>query len=211
MTAAARRRCDWANSAPDYAEYHDREWGVAVRTDRELFERLSLEGFQSGLAWLTVLRKRDALRAAFADFNPVAVAAFTEADVKRLLADAGIIRHRGKIAAVVGNAQALLRQWDAHGQSWLTEQFLAAAPTEASLAAQGFRRPPRSLADLPAQSQETGQLARELKRVGFRFVGPTTLYAACQATGFVTDHLVECFRFETAAGDAAAQTVAGGA
>ncbi len=186
------KRCDWANSSPEYAKYHDDEWGVPVRNDRELYERLVLEGFQSGLSWITVLRKRDNFRKAFSDFEVERVARFSEKKIQSLLQDEGIIRHRGKIEAAIKNANALMVQWNLEGGQWLTNTLLEYAPTERSLKAQGFERPARSLDQLPAKTTETQALSKFLKAKGFGFVGPTTLYAAMQATGFVNDHVTEC-------------------
>jgi DNA-3-methyladenine glycosylase I len=188
-------RCGWANSSQDYVDYHDHEWGIPIRDDVALFERLSLEAFQSGLSWITVLRKREAFREVFEGFEPAAVARFSPDHVEKLLQDARIIRHRGKIEATINNATALSEQWRLHGQGWLTETLKAAAPTEHSLAAQGYRRPARELGDLPAKTDETIALAKQLKKAGFVFLGPTTLYAALQATGFVNDHVRGCHRF----------------
>ena len=178
-----RPRCSWGVSAPEYVRYHDEEWGRPVRDDDALFERLCLEGFQSGLSWLTILRKREAFRGAFAGFEIEAVAAFGPADVERLLGDAGIVRHRGKIEAAIANAQAAaaLR---AEGGS-LAELLWSFAPAE--------RPAPEAPADVPAATPESTAMARELKRRGFRFVGPTTAYAAMQACGLVDDHLAGCW------------------
>ena len=176
-----RRRCWWGASTPDYAVYHDEEWGRPVTDDRGLYERMVLEGFQSGLSWLTILRKREAFRAAFAGFEIEAVARFGERDVARLLGDAGIVRHRGKIEAAIANAQAA-----AALERPLAELVWSFAPT-------GRRRAPRSPADLPAVTPESTALAKELKRNGFRFVGPTTAYATMQACGLVNDHLAGCW------------------
>jgi DNA-3-methyladenine glycosylase I len=186
MTALARgedgrRRCWWGGSTPDYAAYHDEEWGRPVTDDRGVYERLVLEGFQSGLSWLTILRKRENFRAAFANFEVEAVARFGKRDVNRLLGDAGIVRHRGKIEAAIANAKAA-----AALDTPLAELFWAYAPT-------GRRRAPRTLADLPALTPESTALSKELKRRGFRFVGPTTAYAAMQACGIVNDHLSGCW------------------
>lgn len=185
-------RCDWANSSLEYANYHDAEWGVPIREDRLLFERLVLEGFQSGLSWITILRKRENFRKAFSQFDVEKVAKFNERKISALLQDEGIVRHRGKIEAAVKNARALVDQWEENGEVWLTETLLTAAPTKKSLAFQGFRRPPKKLSDLPSKCQETEALSKHLKSLGFGFVGPTTLYAALQATGFVNDHVTEC-------------------
>lgn len=185
-------RCEWANSAPDYGAYHDTEWGVPVRNDQELFERLVLEGFQSGLSWLTVLRKRENFRESFFGFDVLKVSQMNEQDVLRLLGDPGIIRHRGKIEATIKNAKALITQWETHGEDWLTSTFVNAAPTEKSLKEQGFVRPAKTISQLPAKCIESERLSAHLKRLKFAFVGPTTLYAGMQAAGFVHDHVTEC-------------------
>jgi DNA-3-methyladenine glycosylase I len=165
-----------------YAAYHDDEWGRPVRDERGLFERLSLEAFQSGLSWLTILRKRDAFRAAFADFDPDVVATFGAADAGRLLGDAGIVRNRLKIDATLANARATVALRDAGTP--LHELIAAHAPAP--------RAAPASFADVPAQTAESRALAKALRAAGFRFVGPTTLYALMQATGFANDHLAGC-------------------
>ena len=177
-----RPRCWWAVSAPEYLAYHDEEWGREVRDENAVFERLVLEGFQSGLSWLTILRKREAFRRAFAGFVVERVAAFTDADVERLLDDAGIVRHRGKIEAAIGNARAAAALHQEGGS--LSALLWSHAPAP--------RPAPRSLADVPATTPESTALSKELKRRGFRFVGPTTLYAAMQACGVVDDHLAGC-------------------
>jgi DNA-3-methyladenine glycosylase I len=164
--------------------YHDEEWGRPVTDDRGLYERFVLEGFQSGLSWLTILRKREHFRAAFADFEIEAVAEFGERDVERLLADAGIVRHRGKIEAAIANAVAARAMHEA-GES-LGELVWSHAPARP-------RRAPRSFGDVPAITPESTALSKELKRRGFRFVGPTTAYAAMQACGVVNDHLAGCW------------------
>jgi DNA-3-methyladenine glycosylase I len=179
---AERSRCAWANSAPEYVTYHDEEWGTPLHGDDALFERLCLEAFQSGLSWITILRKRPAFRAAFAGFSIGAVADFTEDDEARLMTDAGIVRNRAKIAASVRNARAA--QQLPEGLSALLWSF---APT-------GPRARPATLSDVPATSPESVAMAKELKRRGFVFVGPTTAYALRQATGMVDDHVAECFR-----------------
>ncbi len=176
-----RPRCWWGASTEDYERYHDEEWGRPVRDDRGLYERMVLEGFQSGLSWLTILRKRENFRAAFADFEIEAVARFDDRDVARLLADAGIVRHRGKIEAAIANAKAAAA---------LDTSF---AELVWSFAPSGRRRAPRTLDDLPAITPESTALAKELKRRGFRFVGPTTAYAMMQACGLVNDHLAGCY------------------
>jgi DNA-3-methyladenine glycosylase I len=177
-------RCWWCGQDPDYVAYHDTEWGVPVHDDVRLFEKLCLEGFQAGLSWLTILRKRPAFRAAFAGFEPSVVAGFGDAEVARLLGDAGIVRHRGKIEATIGNARAYvaLRE-DGTTLDELVWSHAPAAPPA-----------PRAIADLPASTPESAALSRELKRRGFRFVGPTTVYAFWQSMGVVDDHLVGCHR-----------------
>ena len=177
-----RPRCAWANSAPEYIAYHDEEWGTPLHGDDALFERLTLEAFQSGLAWITILRKRPAFRAAFAGFDIDAVAAFTADDEARLMADAGIVRNRAKVAAAIRNARAAQELPD--GLSALLWSF---APADG-------RVRPATLADVPATSPESVAMAKELKRRGFAFVGPTTAYALMQATGMVDDHVSDCFR-----------------
>ena len=178
--AASPRRC-FGDASPDYAAYHDREWGRPVTDDRGLFERLVLEGFQSGLSWLTILRKRENFRAAFANFEIEKVAGFSDDDVARLLADAGIVRHRGKIEAAVANARAA-----AALELPLAELVWSHAPAREGPA-------PRSFEEVPALTPESTALSKELKRRGFRFVGPTTAYAAMQACGVVNDHLAACW------------------
>lgn len=174
-------RCDWAyGGGPEYVAYHDHEWGREVRGDDAVFERMALEAFQSGLSWLTILRKRNAFRAAFADFSIAAVVSFTDKDVDRLLGDAGIIRNRAKIEAVIANARVAAELPE--GLSNLVWSF---APTKS-------RKAPRMLAEIPASTPESVAMAKELKRRGFRFVGPTTAYAHMQATGMVNDHLRDC-------------------
>jgi DNA-3-methyladenine glycosylase I len=176
-----RRRCWWGASTPDYLAYHDEEWGHPVTDDRGIYERMVLEGFQSGLSWLTILRKREAFRGAFENFEIERVARFGERDVKRLLDDAGIVRHRGKIEAAIANAKAA-----AALDVPLAELVWSFAPPRR-------RRAPRSLEDLPALTPESTALSKELKKRGFRFVGPTTAYATMQACGLVNDHLAGCW------------------
>jgi DNA-3-methyladenine glycosylase I len=178
-----RPRCRWGVSAPEYVAYHDDEWGRSVRGDDALYERLVLEAFQSGLSWLTILRKRDGFRAAFAGFSIDAAAEFGDADIARLLADAAIVRNRAKVEAAIANARAA-RELRAGGES-LTELIWSFAPEE--------RPAPRSFADVPAVTPESTALAKELKKRGFRFVGPTTAYATMQACGLVNDHLAGCY------------------
>lgn len=175
-----RARCPWGASPEIYREYHDSEWGRRVDTDPELFERLSLEAFQSGLSWLTILRKRPAFRAAFADFRPELVADFGPPDVERLMQDTGIVRNRAKILATIGNARAVL------GLDTPLSDLLWSFAPEAQGAA------PQTLADVPASTPASTAMAKALRAEGFRFVGPTTSYALMQATGMVDDHLAGC-------------------
>ena len=181
--AVGRLRCPWAGTAPDSCAYHDNEWGVPVHGEAALFERLSLEGFQSGLSWLTILRKRDAFRHAFAGFRPATIATFTDDDIARLLADPGIIRNRAKIEATVRNARAVTEL----GED-LDRLLWSYAPDPAG------RRAPRTMAELATRTPESEAMAGMLRRRGFTFVGPVTCHALMQATGMVDDHLVGCFR-----------------
>lgn len=173
----------WASRDPLLRAYYDTEWGMPVRDERGLFERLSLEAFQSGLSWATILRKREAFRAAFAGFEPDAVAAFGDADVERLLADAGIIRNRAKILATIGNARATVALREDGG---LAELIWSHRPAETPA--------PATAAEVPSSSPESIALSRELKRRGFRFVGPTTMFALMEAVGIVDTHLTGSHR-----------------
>ncbi|NBM17221.1 DNA-3-methyladenine glycosylase I [Streptomyces sp. GC420] len=178
-----RLRCGWGLSAEDYVAYHDEEWGRPVRGDDALFERMCLEAFQSGLSWITILRRREGFRRAFAGFRIAEVAAYTDEDTERLLADTGIIRNRAKIEATVANARtaAGLAPGELDALIW------SYAPDPAG------RPVPLTLADVPAVTPESTALAKALKKRGFRFVGPTTAYALMQACGLVDDHLADCF------------------
>jgi len=180
-----RRRCAWDWSTPEYLAYHDDEWGRPVADDIRLYEKLCLEGFQSGLSWLTILRKREGFRQAFAGFDPVKVASYTERDVERLLTDAAIIRNRGKIEATIANARATLEVQAQTGS--LAELVWSFEPKRRG------RAVPVTLSDLPATTPESTALSKELRRRGFRFVGPTTVYAAMQSLGVVNDHLKGCY------------------
>ncbi|MCA9679604.1 MAG: DNA-3-methyladenine glycosylase I [Kofleriaceae bacterium] len=181
-----RPRCRWGVSAPDYVAYHDDEWGFPVRDDRRLFEKLCLEGFQAGLSWLTILRKRDAFRRGFAGFDPAKVARFDARDVRRLLGDAGIVRHRGKIESTINNARRALELIDAHGSlaayAWGFEPPPRERPRKVTWAAV------RKMATTPTSIA----LSKDLKRRGWTFVGPTTVYAFMQAMGLVDDHVEGC-------------------
>jgi DNA-3-methyladenine glycosylase I len=174
-------RC-WTTTDPLYDAYHDDEWGRPVRDERGLYERLCLEGFQSGLSWLTILRKREGFRAAFEGFDPDVVARFGERDVERLVQDASIVRHRGKIEAAVANARATVALRDS---TPLHELFWSYAPDSHAA--------PRTTAEWHAQTDESRALAKALRKAGFHFVGPTTVYAAMQACGVVNDHLADCW------------------
>ncbi len=181
-----RARCGWCLGAPEYEAYHDDEWGRPVVDDVRLYEKLCLEGFQSGLSWLTILRKRDGFRRAFAGFDPAVVATYGEADVERLLGDAGIVRHRGKVEAAIANARATLAVQADHGSLAAFVWSFAPPPRR-----RGDPVPER-LGDLAPTTPESTALAKALKRAGFRFVGPTTAYAAMQSLGLVNDHLRGC-------------------
>jgi DNA-3-methyladenine glycosylase I len=183
-----RARCPWA-TGDVYTANHDDEWGVPLHGDRALFEKLTLEGFQSGLSWIVVLRKRPAFRAAFADFEPRAVAAFGDQDVDRLLQDAGIIRNRQKIEAAIANARAVVALQEREGAGALDAMIWSFQP---AAIAEHVR--PADLSDVPATTSTSKALAKALKREGLRFVGPTTVYALMQSAGLVDDHVDGCFR-----------------
>jgi DNA-3-methyladenine glycosylase I len=182
------KRCDWASADdPLYTAYHDDEWGRPEHDGRALFEKLMLDGFQAGLAWITILRKRDAFRSAFAGFVPDKIARFGERDVTRLLADAGIVRHRGKIEATLGNARAYLAMEKA-GEPFAPFCWsFVGGKTQVNS--------PKTLADIRPDSDESKALSKALKARGFKFVGPTIVYAWMQACGLVDDHMVKCFRY----------------
>lgn len=188
------QRCPWCGDDPLYVAYHDAEWGVPQHDDRMLFEMLNLEGAQAGLSWRTVLYKRDGYRRAFDNFDAERIARYDESDVARLVADAGIIRHAGKIRATIGNARAFLELQAAEGsfERWLW-QFVDGEPQINHW---------RTLAEVPAKTPLSDRLSRELKRRGFKFVGTTICYAFAQAVGLVNDHLVDCHRHAPLAGTA---------
>ena len=177
-----RPRCPWGLSAPEYLAYHDQEWGRPVHGDKVIFERLSLEAFQSGLSWLTILRKRENFRKAFAGFDPALIAAFGPDDVARLLSDPGIVRNRAKVNAVITNARAALEL-----QTGLSDLVWSYADQDPA------RPAPRTLADIPAQTPASKRLSAQLRKHGFTFTGPVTAYATMQACGLVNDHLAGCF------------------
>ena len=184
-------RCPWAGiEHPEYARYHDEEWGVPHADDRRLFEKLVLEGFQSGLSWLTILRKRPAFRAAFHDFDAERIARYTEEDQARLMADAGIVRNRLKIEATIDNARAYLK---------MRERSSLAAFLWGHFDGRPVVHKRQSFKEVPAETEQSKALSKALKKAGFRFVGPTTIYAFMQSSGFVNDHLVSCHRHEACA------------
>ncbi|MEV7693751.1 DNA-3-methyladenine glycosylase I [Microbacterium sp. NPDC089189] len=183
VSTDGRPRCGWSGSDAEYIRYHDEEWGRPLHGDRALFEKMSLEGFQAGLSWITILRKRPRFREVFADFDAPSVAGFGDAEIEQLMADAGIVRNRAKIEAVIGNAGIVATM----------------APGELDALVWSFRplasrERPVSFADVPAVTVESTALSKELRRRGFRFVGPTTMYALMQSAGLVDDHLVGCWR-----------------
>ncbi len=183
-----KTRCDWCGSDPLYVDYHDHDWGVPVYDDRLLFEMLSLEGAQAGLSWLTILKKRQNYKKAFADFNIKKIAAFTAKDVERLLADAGIVRNRLKIESVIKNARAtLLIQKEFGSLSDFLWSFVDHTPIHNSW---------QSLKEMPARTEQSDAMSRELKKRGLNFVGSTICYAFMQAVGMVNDHLADCFRHQ---------------
>ncbi|MFC4243029.1 DNA-3-methyladenine glycosylase I [Gryllotalpicola reticulitermitis] len=183
LGADGRRRCAWSVTSPEYIAYHDDEWGFPLTDERRLFEKICLEGFQAGLSWITILRRREGFRGAFDDFDASKIAEYGEADIARLLADERIIRHRGKIEATIGNARALLAL-----DTPLVGLVWSFAPQA------GTRKRPASFVDVPAVTPESTALSKELRRRGFRFVGPTTMYALMQSAGLVDDHVEGCWR-----------------
>lgn len=186
MDEQVMTRCGWVGSDPLYAAYHDTEWGVPVRNDRALFERLMLEGMQAGLSWITILRKRESMAAAFDGWDPEVIARYGDDDIARLLADSGIIRNRLKVAAAVRNAQAYLRLQD--------EDMTFASLLWSFVGDQPRVNRPATLADVPASTDESEAMSRELKRRGFTLIGPTICYAFMQSVGMVDDHVIDCFR-----------------
>lgn len=179
----SRDRCAWVGDDDEYRRYHDEEWGTPLHGDRALFEKMALEGFQAGLSWITILRKRPRFREVFEGFVPEIVSEFDESDVERLMGDAGIIRNRAKIEATIGNARIVRGMADGE----FDELMWSFAPTAA-------RARPAAFADVPAVTAESTALSKELRRRGFRFVGPTTMYALMQSGGMVDDHIAGCWR-----------------
>jgi DNA-3-methyladenine glycosylase I len=178
-------RCAWATSAPEYVAYHDTEWGFPVADDVRLFEKISLEGFQSGLSWLTILRKREAFRAAFDGFDPARIARYNAKKVERLMQDAGIVRNRAKIEGAIASARAYLEIDKEQGFSKYLWDFVDGKPIRNSF---------RHIADVPAETELSRKISKDLKTRGFKFCGPTIVYAFMQAVGMVDDHLVGCWR-----------------
>jgi DNA-3-methyladenine glycosylase I len=183
-----KKRCGWAPADdPLYVAYHDEEWGVPSRDDRHLYEMLVLEGAQAGLSWSTILRKREGYRKAFANFDPEIVARYGAADTERLLGDAGIVRNRLKVESAISNAQRVLEVQEADGSlAAYLWSFVDGTPIVGTF---------RELGELPAETEESRSMSKDLKRRGFRFVGPTACYAFMQSTGMVNDHVVSCFRY----------------
>jgi DNA-3-methyladenine glycosylase I len=180
-------RCAWAGNDAEYQRYHDQEWGVPLKTDVAIFEKLVLEGFQAGLSWITILRKRDNFRRAFDKFEPERIARYGAKDIARLMADAGIVRNRAKIEATIDNAQAYLRLRERTSLRKLLWDHLGKdGPVQNRV---------RSMRDIPAETELSKRISKALKSEGFRFVGPTTIYAFMQSSGMVNDHLVDCFRY----------------
>lgn len=180
------QRCDWCGDDPIYVRYHDTEWGVPEYDGRALWEKLILDGFQAGLSWITILRKRDAFRAAFEGFDPALIATWGEADVARLLANPGIIRHRGKIEATIGNARAYLDLGGSNAFSDWVWSYVGGTPLVNSF---------NTIEDVPAFTPISQQMSKDLKKAGFKFCGPTIVYAWMQACGLVNDHLTTCHRY----------------
>jgi DNA-3-methyladenine glycosylase I len=189
MTAKARKepvRCPWAGSDGEYIRYHDEEWGVPLTTDEALFEKLVLEGFQAGLSWITILRKRENFRRAFARFDPERIARFGKRDVERLLKDEGIIRNRAKIEATIDNAKAYAKLGERTSLKAFLWGFLDNGPVQNKR---------KTTSDIPAETDISKRISKALKSEGFRFVGPTTMYAFMQSVGMVNDHIVSCHRY----------------
>lgn len=183
-------RCGWAGNDADYQRYHDTEWGVPLRTDRAIFEKLVLEGFQAGLSWITILRKRENFRRAFDGFDADSIARYTTNDVARLMNDAGIVRNRAKIEATIENAKAFLKL----RERTTLKKFLASHLEQGAV-----QNRAKALTDIPASTELSTRISKALKKEGFRFVGPTTVYAFMQSSGMVNDHLVSCFRHKECA------------
>ncbi|MDH4980853.1 DNA-3-methyladenine glycosylase I [Hyphomicrobium sp. D-2] len=178
-------RCGWVGNDADYRHYHDTEWGVPLKTDRAIFEKLVLEGFQAGLSWITILRKRENFRRAFDGFDAESIARYTTKDIERLMNDAGIVRNRAKIEATIENAEAFLKL----RERTTLKKFLASHLQQGTV-----QNRAQALTDVPASTELSTRISKALKKEGFRFVGPTTVYAFMQSSGMVNDHLIGCFR-----------------
>jgi len=178
-------RCTWCGTDPLYIDYHDSEWGVPNRNSRDLWEKLNLEGFQAGLSWITILRKRESFREAFDKFDPYRVAKYDEADVVRLLGNPGIVRHRGKIEATIGNARAWITIEEREGFAKFLWNYVDGVPLQTGA---------KTMADVPGETSLSRQMSKDLKKAGFKFCGPTTVYAFMQASGMVNDHTHDCHR-----------------
>lgn len=189
MAKATRKRCWWCGTDPLYVRYHDKEWGSPVRDDQGHFEHLVLEGFQAGLSWITILRKRDNFRRAFRSFDPKKVSLYRETEIKRLLKDPGIIRHRGKIEAAINNASAFIK---------IQKEFGTFTKYIWSFTGNRVLRNPKKVTrhNIPAKTALSENISKDLKKRGFKFVGPTTIYAHLQATGLVDDHTSDCYRYK---------------
>jgi DNA-3-methyladenine glycosylase I len=185
MTADGKVRCVWPGADPLYLAYHDDEWGVPERDDRALYEKLILDGFQAGLSWITILRKREAFRAAFDGFDPEKIARYTPKRIEALMQDAGIVRNRAKIEAAISSARAWLKIQDGPGFSAHLWSFVDGRPVQNAF---------RHSSEIPAQTELSARLSKDMKSRGFNFCGPTIVYAFCQATGMVNDHLIACWR-----------------
>ena len=187
---AKAKRCDWCGDDPLYVDYHDKEWGVPQFDSRTLYEKLMLDGFQAGLAWITILRKREGFRDAFEGFEPEVIALYGDKEIERLVTDERIVRHRGKIVATIGNAQAYLRISETESFSDYLWKHVDGKP---------IQNRPKTMADVPAQTDLSVKISKQLKKDGFKFCGPTIVYAVMQAMGMVNDHMVGCPRHKACA------------
>ncbi len=187
---AKTKRCDWCGDDPLYVDYHDKEWGVPQFDSRTLYEKLMLDGFQAGLAWITILRKRDGFRDAFEGFKPEVIARYGDKEIERLVTDERIVRHRGKIVATIGNAQAYLRISETESFSDYLWKHVDGKPIQNRM---------KTMADVPAQTELSVKISKQLKKDGFKFCGPTIVYAVMQAMGMVNDHMIGCPRYKACA------------
>ncbi len=187
---AKAKRCDWCGEDPLYVDYHDKEWGVPQFDSRTLYEKLMLDGFQAGLSWITILRKRDGFRDAFEGFEPEVIARYGDKEIERLVKDERIVRHRGKITATIGNARAYLRISEIQSFSDYLWKYVDGKPIQNRM---------KTMADVPAQTELSAKISKQLKKDGFKFCGPTIVYAVMQAMGMVNDHMVNCPRYKACA------------